>query len=222
MRKFIVFCTLLFSLGYVNAQVVENPVFDRTDFFKFRVKKIEFTKDTTLVFCSYYADEHDWVNISEKTYLENVRNGEKFPIVKVSGIPFDPEKVYFTDAKEAQVILYFPLVSTDKFNIIEAEGEEAFNIYGIDLSRSYNSSYNSEDIQNYFESYQKKEEEGDWSSALEFTKKQLEAANYLEGIRSFASACSMYNMMMVYFKLKDYEKVIDCGFKAIDVLQDLP
>lgn len=199
-----------------------SPIFDRTDIYKFRVRKVELTKDTTFVSCTYNADNHSWANISDKTYLEDVRNGERFPIVKVSGIPFGPQKKYFTDAEEVNVILYFPHVSTDKINIIENDEEEAFNIYGIDLCRSYNSSYTSEDIQQFFEVYRNYEDEKNWPAALEYTQKQLEATNYVEGIRSFASACSMYNMIMVYLHLEEYGKVIEFGKKNIALLRELP
>ena len=216
-------CVLLLLIGYINAQVVENPVFDRTDISAFRVQKVEITKDTTFVYCSYSAKDNSWANISGSMYLEYVQDGSKYPISKVSGIPFGPEKRNFTDAEDAQVILYFPHVSTDKINIIESENEEAFNIYGIDLTRSYYSYYTSDSIKYFFDSYKKKEEERNWTSALEFTQKQLEATNYVEGVRSFASACSMYNMMMVLlFGPKNYDKVIEWGKKAIDILCDLP
>ena len=222
MRRLVVVCISLLFIEYINAQVVENPVFDRTDVFMFHVKKVEITKDTTFVYCSYSAEDHSWANISDKTYLENMQDGKKYSIIKVSGIPFGPDKRHFTYEEEIQVVLYFPHVSADKINIIESEDEEAFNIYGIDLTHSYNSSYTSEDIDNYFESYQKKKEEEDWHSALEFTQKQLEATNYVEGIRSFASACSIYNVMFAFFGLKDYEKMAEWGKKAIDILRELP
>lgn len=92
MRKFIALCILLMYIGQINAQVVEDPVFDRTDVYRFRVKKVELTKDTTFVFCTYSADELSWANISHNTYLENVHDGSKYPIMKVSGIPFGPDK----------------------------------------------------------------------------------------------------------------------------------
>jgi len=204
------------------SQTIVNPVFDRTDNYRFRVKKVELTRDSTFVICEYSAEENSWANISDKTYLENVRNGERFPIIKVSGLPFGPKKRHFANTEDVQVILYFPQVSTNKINIIEDEEEEAFNIYGIDLTRSYNSSFTSEDIQTFFDKYQKEKEEENWHAALEFTQKQLEATNYIEGIRSFASACSMYNMIMDYLNLEKYGKVIEWGKKAIEILRELP
>ena len=223
MRKILlVFLFILLCVADGNAQVFVNPIFDRTDNYEFRVEKVVITNDTTYVYCTYNAEEQSWAYISDSTYLENVRDGNRYPIIKVSGIPFGPEQRYFANAEEIQVVLYFPHVLTDKINIIENEEERAFNVYGIDLTHSFDSSYTSEDIHFYFDSYQEKEKEEDWHSALEFTQKQLEASNYVEGVCSFASACSMYNMMMVLYRLKNFDKEIEWGLKAIDILRELP
>ena len=214
------FCCLSYTLSM--AQIIVNPVFDRTDNYKFRVNKVEIAKDTTRVYCTYSADEYSWANISKNTYLESVRNGKKYPIIKVAGLPFSPDKKHFTCAEEIPVILYFPHIVSDKISIIESESEEAFNIYGIDLNSSYDTSYTAEDIYNYYCSAEKKEEEMDWRTATQYFLKQLEASNYVEGRKSFASACSMYNLTMTFSNLEDYGKVIEWGKKAIDILRVLP
>lgn len=222
MRRLVVFGILLLFVEYINAQVVENPVFDRTDVSTFRVQKVEITKDTTFVSCIYKAEENSWANISKDTYLESIHDGKRYSIIKVCNLPFSPEKKHFKESQDVQVVLCFPQITTHKFNIIENEEENAFNIYGIDLTQSYHSSYTSKDIEYFFDSYQKEEDVGNWASALEYTQRQFEATNYVEGIRSFSSVCSIYNMIMAYFPLKKYEKVIEWGKKAIDVLRELP
>ena len=222
MKRFLhFFCFILFITG-CYAQKYLRPVFDRTDTPTFHLDSVEITKDSTFLFFTYEAESGTWANISDKTYLENVRNGERFPIVKVSGIPFGPEKRHFTDTEEVDVVLCFPPVATDKINIIENEENKSFNIYGIDLNNSYQSTYSADDIEYYFTSSHKNQEEENWMSALEYTQKQLYASNYVEGIQSFASACSMYNLTMVYFGIKDYEKMIEWGKKAIGILNALP
>lgn len=203
-------------------QTIDNPVFDRTDVPEFRVNKIIISTDTTFVYCSYSAEDNSWANISDKTYLENIKDGCRYPIIKVSGIPFGPEKKHFDGAKIIEVILYFPSVSADKINIIEQEDKRAFNIYGIDLTCSYESSYTKDDIFLYYHSSQKKKEEQDYVQALEYTLKQLEATNYIMGIRSQYSVISMFNLTMDYFGTDNYEKMIEWGEKAIGILQSLP
>lgn len=222
MRKLVVFCVLLLFVEYINAQSVVNPVFDRTDVPAFRVQKVEINKDTTYVWCSYSAEEHSWANISDRTYLENIQDGCRYPIIKVSGLPFGPEKRHFNDTVVIEVVLYFPSVSTDKINIVENEEENAFNIYGIDLAHSYESSFTNNDIIQYYNSSNKKREEQDYTQALDYTLKQLEASNYVRGIRSLASAASMFNLTMDYYRINNYKKMIEWGEKAIDILRSLP
>lgn len=212
-----VFCYQLLCMG----QTIDNPVFDRTDVPEFRVDRIILSKDTTFVYCSYSAEEHSWANISDRTYLENIKDGGRYPIIKVSGIPFGPEKRHFNDAVVTEVVLYFPSVSTDKINIIENEEGRAFNIYGIDLTQSYESSYTVNDIYQYYNLSLKNQEEQNYAQALDYSQKQLEASNYVMGIRSLSSAASMFNLTMDYFRINSYEKMIEFGEKAIDILKEL-
>jgi hypothetical protein len=50
MRRLFVICILLLYIGYINAQVIENPVFDRSDIPEFHVEKVVITQDTTYVY----------------------------------------------------------------------------------------------------------------------------------------------------------------------------
>ena len=219
-----VFTILLFLLRslFCVAQVITNPVFDRTDDYSFHVEKVELTQDTTFVFCSLYAEENSWASISSNMFLENVRDGKRYPVLKVSGIPMNPEKRYFECEEIIQVVLYFPHVSAERINLIEIENETAFNVYGIDLNCSYETSYTSKDIHNFYSLAQDKEKEEDWSAAIDYSLKQLDASNYVEGLRSYASACSIYNLVMEYAHTNQYEIVVDWGKKAIDILREFP
>ena len=128
------------------AQVVINPVFDRTDSYKFRLEKVVLGQDTTFLYCTFKDEGHSsWINISKDTFLEDISSGMRYPLLKVYGLPYSPEKKYFTDSIKAKVILYFPHIDIRKFNIIEGEGG-GFNIYGIDLAHSYESSFTDNDI----------------------------------------------------------------------------
>lgn len=221
MRWLLILCTFAFCL-LGSAQVIENPVFDRTDQYTFRVKKVEIKKDSTYVHCIYNAEAGTWANISEDTFLEDISSGNRLPLLKAYGLPFSPEKRHFTDADTIQVILYFPHIKTSKFNIIENEDEKSFNIYGIDINRTYTNSYTSEDISKYFDLANKEEDMENWQSAVKYSLKQLEATDYVEGIRSFPSACAMYNLTMQFFGTQEYDKVIEWGNKAIDIINALP
>ena len=217
---------LFFVLHFVciksNAQVVENPVFDRTDVSTFRVVKVFVDMDTTYICCSYQAEDSSWANISSDTYLEDIVSGTQYRLLKVSGLPFSPEKKHFTDKDTIQVLLCFPHISTKKFNIIENEHDIAFNIYGIDLNNSYSTAYTAEDIAMYYNYAIEEEEKEKWQSAIYYYLLQLKSAKFVEGVRSLSSACAMFNLTLDYFYTNEYEKVIEWGDNAIDILCTLP
>ena len=65
--------------GY--AQVIENPVFDRTDQPLFHVDKVELTQDSTIVFCTLSVEGGMWANLSPDTYIENTLTAEKLSMM---------------------------------------------------------------------------------------------------------------------------------------------
>ena len=74
MKRFLFILTFIAYYVFCMAQTIVNPVFDKTDAYRFHVDKIEISKDTTLVFCTYYAYVGMRVNISPSTYLEDIFN----------------------------------------------------------------------------------------------------------------------------------------------------
>lgn len=204
------------------AQIVINPEFDRTDTPTFRVEKVEITLDTTFVYCSYQAEAASWANISKNTYLQDVFNGTKFPLLKIIGLPYGPEKRFFTDSTIIQVTLLFPHIRSTKFNIIEDENDKAFNIYGIDLNKTFTTLYTGKDIHTSYDLAIKAVKDEDWPSALKYYFMQLEAAKYVEGVKSQPTACAMFNLAMNYFRTNEYEKMKEWGEKAIEILCTLP
>ena len=204
-----------------EAQTVENPVFDRTDIPEFRVEKIEINQDTTYVHCTYMAEEGSWANISSETYIEDTKYGAKYPILKVEGIPFGPDKRYFDNSAQIDITLFFPSFSAKKINIIEDAKSNAFNIYGINLYSSYEFKYTDFDIDEYHKLATEKEEKNEWHSAINYTLKQLEASKYVYGELSIPSAWAMFNLTMEYPFTKEYEKTVEWGNLAIDILTRL-
>lgn len=136
MRLISLLICFLYSL-ICSAQVIENPVFDRTDIPQFHIDRIEMTKDTTFVYCSCSAEENSWANISSDTYIEDIATGKKYKIIKSDGLPFAPDVRKFVFAEKYTIKLSFPfLKSANKLNFIENPNEESFNIYGISLIES--------------------------------------------------------------------------------------
>ena len=222
MRILFIIIAVIYSL-ISRTQVIENPVFDRTDVPSFHVDKIEVTKDTTFVYCSYYAEEGSWANISPETYLEDVETGKKYTILRSEGLPFGPAKRDFESNEKCDVKLLFPSIfDATKLNFIENPNESAFNIWGIDLQMSFTSQFTVSDIDKFRKLAKESENANDCKSAIEYTFKQLESSKFFYGNKSTPCACAMYNLTMFYFEVKEYDKVIEWGDKTIDILNSLP
>lgn len=219
------FVVLFFIAFYINdskAQVIVNPIFDRSDEPLFRIEKVEITPDTTYISCSYHAEEGSWACLYDKTYLEYTENGTRLPIIKVTGLPLYPNQKYFSRAEDVQVVLYFPHICADKINLIESDDNESFNIYGIDLKKSYDCYYSVNDVEMFFNSAMTNEKNGNWLSAISDLQKQLEASKYVFGIRSKEASWPMFTLTNQYSQLGEYEKMIEWGIRAIDILTTLP
>lgn len=222
MRILFILFAVIYSL-ISRAQIIENPVFDRTDVPSFHIDKIEITKDTTFVYCTYYAEEGSWANISPETYLEDVETGKKYTILGSEGLPFGPAKRDFESNEKCDVRLLFPsIICTKKLNFIENPNESVFNIYGIDLQASFTSKYTGNDIGKFRKLAEESENANDWKSVTKYTLNQLEASKYIFGNNSIYSAYAMFNLTFCFIHANEYRKAIEWGDKAIDVLISLP
>lgn len=211
MRRLFVVFILLFFIGYINAQVIENPVFDRSDVPEFHVEKVVITQDTTYVYCSSQVTVGE-ASISKDMYLEDVSNGTRFPLLKTLGLPISPGKREFTNNGNIQVILYFPHINTSKFNIIE----DYIKIYGINLSESYSTKYEHSDykrFQNLSDFYLSANNE---SKYLEFEEKELQAAQYLYGIKSIFALLCYQQLSSLYDNVGDYSRAIDLNLLLLE------
>ncbi len=223
MIRFLLYIFCLFICHTVCiAKTVVNPVFDRTDTPSFRIERIEITTDTTFVTCLCDIEKDTWINISNGTYIQDVATGKRYTILKVEGIPFSPNKMYFEDSTCIQVILYFPHIEADKINLIESEVIGVFNIYGINLNETFNSLYLENDIVAYYKLADTEKEHENWESAINYTLKQLDASKFIYGKRSYFSSCAMYNLTLFYFHTKEYDEVIRWGNETIDIITHLP
>ena len=124
------------------AQIIENPTFDRSDEAIFHITRVKIAKDTTYVFCSYYAEAGAWASISKETYLRDSKSHKAFPLLRCDGLPFSPEERSFPKNERCEFVFCFPSIAgIEQFDFIESEVEKGFNIYGINLKRSYKTSY---------------------------------------------------------------------------------
>ena len=210
MRRLVVFCILLLFIGYINAQVVENPVFDRIDVSAFRVQKIEIKKDTTYVYCSYSAEAGSWANISKETCLYVRNANKKYPLLRCDGLPFSPQQKSFMFAERCNVLLCFPSIrNMSKFDLIENESDKAFNIYGIDISNKYQNSYQESEVSRFSNMASFYDSAGDTIKALQFKTKEIEAIKYVYGVKSEPLIVSLLNASIMYDKYGFSEQAIE-------------
>ena len=134
------------------AQTIINPAFERSDIPAFHITRVKIAKDTTYVFCSYYAEAGSWASISKDTYLRDSKSRKAFPLLKCDGLPFSPEERSFPKNESCEFVFCFPsIVGTELFDFIESEDERGFNIYGINMKRSYKSSYSDAELKSISE-----------------------------------------------------------------------
>ena len=210
MKWLVFFCTLLLFIGNINAQVVENPVFDRSDASAFRVQKVEIKKDTTYVYCSYSAEAGSWANISKETYLYMKSINKKYPLLRCDGLPFSPQQKSFKFAERCNVLLCFPSIrNMSKFDIIENESDRAFNIYGIDISNTYQTSYQESDVARFSNMASFYDSAGDTIKALQFKNKEIEATKYVCGVKSEPLIVSLFSASVMYDKYGFSEEAIN-------------
>lgn len=217
MRKllFIFLCLLCLS-SY--AQVIVNPVFDRTDTPKFHVDKVDVRKDSTLLYCTYTAESGSWANISIDTFLEDILTKRQFKIIRSEGLPFNPNKRVFSADDKVSVILYFPSIgSSSLINLIENPSEKAFNIYQIDLRQPYSHTYSDYEVLRSIRQQEFYSQSGNIEKAISFCKSSLDGNKYLYGLQSSEVGKSLYQLASLYYQKGCYKEAIDNGAQGLTI-----
>ena len=202
------------------AQVVINPVYDRTSFEVLHphVDKIELNKDTTKVYCSINYHKSWSYNIPKTMFIENLKTHKKYQITKCIGLPFEPEEKVFNYGGAFQFVFCFPHIDgLQIFNMTEdSSNDRFFNIYGIDISKSYPQAFEEAEYKRFKNMSDFYKSSGDVSKYIEFKEKEMSAAQYVFGMKSIAAdAC--YNQLALYYnETGDYIKAIDFGTLALE------
>ena len=209
MRKFFLFIMLVASWIWCAANTANNPVFAKTDVPAFRVSKVEVTSDTTFVYCTYAAEAGSWANISAQTFLRDIDTGKKYPLYRCLGLPFSPEKQTFPYGGRCDVLFCFPSISqTHVIDFIENENDKAFNIYGIDLKKSFDTSYTESELKRFANMASFYDSAGDTLKSIQYKEKEKEATEYIYGIKSEPLLVTMIGLCLVYDKYGFYEDAI--------------
>lgn len=208
----------------VEAQVIENPLFDRTDTPLFHIDKIEMTNDSTFMYFTYSAEAGTLANISSNAYIEDVLNGKKYIICKSEGIPFAPYKRGFPYAEKCLVKLTFPYINkTNKINLIELEQEEGFNIYGISLVESYQEKNSITSVEQITALLNKADffyTAHNYTKALEYEIQAMKIIKFLYGYKSLEYAMSLNRISLYYANGKKFDDAIRYGEEALMIVDD--
>lgn len=192
------------------AQVIENPLFDKTDQPLFHIDKIERTKDSTYVYVIFSAIAGSWANISHNTILRDTETGKVFPIYRSSGIPFGPQKRTFAYDERCELLFCFPSIKSSKrIDFIEDENEKAFNVYGIDMEQGYDAVYRESELSRFSNMASFYDAIDDTLKAIQYKEKEKNVTEYIYGIKSEQLLVCMLGLSIMYDKYGLYKKAID-------------
>ena len=214
-----IFLFLVCSLSCF-AQVTINPIFERASFEVLHphVDMVELKNDSTKIYCTISYQDSWSYNIPKAMFLEDLRHNKKYQITKCIGLPFEPEERVFSYGGTFQFVFCFPYIEgLQKFNLIEDSTKDRFfNIYGIDISTSYPKAFEETEYKRFKTMSDFYKSSGDIDKFAEYEEKELSAAQYIFGTRSFAAdAC--YNQLAHYYnETSDYVKAIDLGIQALE------
>ena len=214
-----IFLFLVCSLSCF-AQVIINPIFERASFEVLHphVDMVELKNDSTKIYCTISYQDSWSYNIPKAMFLEDLRHNKKYQITKCIGLPFEPEERVFSYGGTFQFVFCFPYIEgLQKFNLIEDSTKDRFfNIYGIDISTSYPKAFEETGYKRFKTMSDFYKSSGDIDKFAEYEEKELSAAQYIFGTRSFAAeAC--YNQLAHYYnETGDYVKAIDLGIQALE------
>ena len=192
-----------------SAQVIENPVFDRTCSDLFRINKIELSKDSTYLFCIINVPDDTWVNISPLTYIEDDITKRKYAIIRSDGIPFSPSVRNFDNAMKCEVTLVFPrIANTTRINLIESTEGKGFNVYGINLSDTFSNTYSLAEYDRLSNMAKFWISSGNRDKSIEVKKKEVEASGYLFGNKSNLYLTEMFQLSNLYHDYGNSEEAL--------------
>lgn len=202
------------------AQVVINPVYDRTNFEVLHphVDRVELMKDSTKIYCSISYPESFSYNIPKTMFLEDTKNNKKYQITKCIGLPFEPEERVFYFGGTFQFVFCFPHIEgLHKFNLLEDPSRDRFfNIYGIDILTSYQQTFEETEYKRFKNMSDFYRSSGDINKFVDFEEKELLAAQYIFGNKSLA-ASDCYHQLAQHCNAVGYHtKAIEFGLLALE------
>ena len=219
---------LLIAICFINsyAQIYIHPQFDRTNEPNLLIDSIVVNKTETLLYCMFNVDGGLWANISNHTVLRDCKTGKELSILKCEGLPFAPERKSFQYAGKHEILFVFPKLdpSSLKIDFIESEGDDGFNIYGIDLQKSNDSSLYQYNLDRSFTLSSSADfycTSGNYNRAIELEEQAMNIKKAYLGCKSAGYASSVFNLAWYYYKAGFYKKAIVLGNEDLKLCSEL-
>lgn len=194
------------------AQVIEieNPVFDRTNVPSMHIDKVEITRDTTFVHCTYSTEPNGWANISGETYIISYPSKEKHRLLSCLGLPLAPQKRTFPMGGKYEVVFIFPSIKgSSHFDFIESPDDKAFNIYGVDMSNQFEKQFTESELRRFSNMSSFYDTAGDTIKTIQNKKSEIQAIKYLYGIKSDDYFLNSSWLCDIFDKYGYYQDAID-------------
>ncbi len=204
------------------AQTYLEPFFDRTDYPQFHINQIKVEMDTTYVFCTYIAQANSWARISKETYLYDHNKQKKYTILKCSGLPFSPQQQNFPNEEIIQITFCFPSIGdATKIDFIEDFDKEAFNIYGIDLTNTFDPSYYETELKYVLDMSLSYDTVGDTINAIQYKEQEKKVTAFVFGVKSEQLLMVVFDLCDMYEKYGFHQKANEEKKKISDYIDGL-
>ena len=222
MRWLVFFVALIGCCSNIGAQMICGPLFDYSDTPAFHIDSVGLSSDTTFVYCTYYAEAKSWANISSKTFIEDIDTKQRYYILNAIGLPYAPDRREFSFDEDCKITMLFPSIANmRRFNIIEVEDENGFNVYNVNLDCKYDTIYTPSILAQYKEAKELCFSYNDTIKALFYAQKIHEASKSLYGIGSEYSFLSLTDIIDIYRDLGRWEDAIHAIDELFSLLPDI-
>jgi S1-C subfamily serine protease len=135
---FAIYCIAMYFKSFSQ---INYPTFNSRDVKTIDIVRIDKNAQKTIVYFSYMNDYADgWACANANFFLrDNTNTNKRYKLIKANNIPLCPNQYIFKNGNnKLEFNLEFePLPnSTHIIDIIESDGERAFNFYGVNLNTS--------------------------------------------------------------------------------------
>ena len=219
-KLFTILILLTYCVISIIAQVIVNPVFDKTTNPRLRIEKVSITTDTTFIYCSFFKSGNEYCDscilFSNSVQLYDIESNNTFDIANICDLSSKLSNVY---RKKMYYIRYsFPAIPINhRYNLSSCFMGRSLCIFGINLQEVFSKLYSISDIDYANEQADILSSEDKITLAIKERERELEASKYVYGNRSKEVALVFYHLASLQFKQNNYLKAIELGEEGFEI-----